>query len=894
MSFITATATNCLVRTAPSILASKKQYLEYGKVYPATLQGDWYHIPSIPGYSHKTVVREVPDPAIPRPAAPPIYLSQWALEANARQNDCGPACVAMHLRARGDMTPINQLRTKEPTGLTDAPELQNILAAHNVVSVIDRADPNLPLHLAAKPYSLLLVNYAPIRQYAQDIRFQGWHWLIYLGLDPTDPNFCFVHDPDYWAPRQNEGNRKRYPTAAVRAAFRPYPGNNLTTALVIPDLLVVTEPVWTPRFVDSPFPLGINVRSGPAITTPKIGNGFGNSDPVFVDLNSAPGTGYVLEQRGGYVALQYLATVPPTPKPGVVMTSPTIKAGWHVTYDTDIHKVLLPYAERMRGKIAGFVVVSMPELANQLVAMGYTVMYRQFFEADQTFKTDWLNNKTPEQAWQIGYDLYYGAHYASTQLLDRRIFVNLTNEVGYHPLDYAFTQGIIAAANKDNRKVAVFGDSYGSPEVEQWKTRIPALRDAMAGGHAVKLNQYGRCEKDAQGDCIPANYPVSDDEAYESFGGRFELFYDAVPADCRPYLITGETGPSNSAINHSFVVDDNIKYGDRVAASKYGYLVLFHAYYTLGLWEENNLVGYLPESETKLQGKPNPPMFGPGTIPVPIPPTPTPQPPPAPTGYKFPFAATIRGIHGNAGGWQPNPAELAVVRDNKIELLFIVAYESGQAAPTIQFMRQAGIKRFVLRAAHRGNWSDFANGSLPRLQEYASALGSSQNLEIQIHNEPNLTSEGLNAGWRNGVDFADWWLKVAAVYRAKLPGCKLGFPALSPGGDISGIRLAESTFAVQAVKAVQAADWIGVHYYWNNPDGSDIAPPVAFWRSLYGNKPLLGTEIGPVNAVSITAAAARKAYEKFGAAGVPICQWLLNSPTNDFAGQSWVRQNIVI
>lgn len=907
MAFITPTGTHCRVRTAPTVFSLVKGHLEYGKIYQATLTGEWYSIPSLEGYSHQSVVRTVPDPAIPRPAAIPIYTSQWAPEANGRRNDCGPTCLRMILRARGDTTPVNQLQTKDSTGITDAPELRDILAAHNVVSYVDRADPNLPLEQAAPPFSIILIKYEYLpRNLVWDKAFTGWHWLIFLGLDKTDPNWCFVHDPDYGGDRIAEGNRKRYPTAALRAAFRPYGNNTKTTALVIPDLIPLAgpEPTWQRYFVDSPFPLGINLRSGPAITTPSIGNGYANGAAVDIDLASLSG-GYVREQRGGWLAMQYLAKQPPAqpnpepqPEPDYVRYPVnTIKVGWHIQYDTDSYKIILPHAARMVGKYAGFVVVGMPDVANALLDMGYYVMYRDYFPADQTFKTDWLNGKTEAECIQMGRDFYYGAHYTNTQKLKRspKLFIKLTNEVGYHAMDYAFALGYMYAADDDNgRHVALWGDSYGTPETREFKTRIPALRHARRKGHVLTMNFYGRCQPQPNGDCVPADFPVSDQEHILDFGLRYIQFYDAVPPDCRPYIINGETGASNSMINHGFAVNDSIAYSDIQAASKYGELVLFNAYYTLNKWADNNLIYTLPEMEQKLANKPNPPMSGPVTQPGPVPdPDPVPNPPP---GWRFPFPANVRGIHGNAGGWQPNAAELDKIRQNKIELLFLVTYEQNQALLTVNHMRNAGVKHFVLRATHRGGWAwqDFANGSLPRLKEYAAVLGGSQNLAIQIHNEVNLVAEGWLAGWSNGLTFSDWFLRLADFYRRELPGCKLGFPALSPGVSVPGIRLDEITFAKQARTAIAAADWVGVHYYWEQPDGADIKPPFATWAALYPGKPLLGTEVGPAERTPATAQALRKAYATFASGGVPMCAWLLNSPTNDFALASWVRQGIVL
>lgn len=163
----------------------------------------------------------------------PVYRSQWNVDANARVNDCGPACVAMHAQGRGDLTAINKLPTNDPTGLTNAPDLVRLLAAHGMTGIIEYSDPALPLAQAIKPYSILLINYSPIAAYAQDTGFRGWHWLIYVKPDPLLPGNSLVLDPDYWGTRINEGNLKSYPTAALRSAFRTYSGAPGATAIYV-------------------------------------------------------------------------------------------------------------------------------------------------------------------------------------------------------------------------------------------------------------------------------------------------------------------------------------------------------------------------------------------------------------------------------------------------------------------------------------------------------------------------------------------------------------------------------------------------------------------------------------------------------------------------------------
>ena len=286
------------------------------------------------------------------------------------------------------------------------------------------------------------------------------------------------------------------------------------------------------------------------------------------------------------------------------------------------------------------------------------------------------------------------------------------------------------------------------------------------------------------------------------------------------------------------------------------------------------------------------------SVPTPVPPAPVPVPPPA--GWILPFTATQRGVHGSAGGWSPEAAsvDLEMVRRNKVEIVFIAAYEPGQAQLAVMRFRSAGVKHFIIRAATHAaitsDASDFARRTVPILKEYAAVIGSSQNMLIAVHNEPNIVHEGFGTAWHSGGEFGGWFSQVCAIYRVELPGCKLGFPALSPGGAVSGWRGDEATFAREARAAMLSADWIGVHYYWTKPDGGDIAPMRSRWQQLYGGKPLVGTEVGPADDVKITPQAALKMYEWGAANNLPIMSWLLNPAGKQWEKAAWINNGVYL
>jgi hypothetical protein len=263
--------------------------------------------------------------------------------------------------------------------------------------------------------------------------------------------------------------------------------------------------------------------------------------------------------------------------------------------------------------------------------------------------------------------------------------------------------------------------------------------------------------------------------------------------------------------------------------------------------------------------------------------------------WSTPFTASMRGVGASAGGWSPDGTQIDLVKRNRVEIVYICAYEPGQAVNAIPAFKQAGVKHFILRAAIHEPLSSperFLQITVPILSEYAQVLGT-QDLMIAVHNEPNLYKEGLGHAWADGAAFANWFNTVATSLRGTFPGSRIGFPALSPGGDVPGVRLAEPTFLTQAASAIQSADWVGVHYYWANADGTDINPPLAQWRQWYGNKAIIGTEVGPTDANTITTGAMRMAYSRFASLGIPAIGWVL-SGAGAWNNAAWDKNGIVL
>lgn len=308
-------------------------------------------------------------------------------------------------------------------------------------------------------------------------------------------------------------------------------------------------------------------------------------------------------------------------------------------------------------------------------------------------------------------------------------------------------------------------------------------------------------------------------------------------------------------------------------------------------WRELLTGGWIAEAYT--QTTPPDSLPAPDHAPTPVAPLPMPQPIVTPPPASI--TVGLRGVHASAGGWAPDDVEIDLVRRNGVQSVLIAAYEPNQAGWAVQRLRGAGVNDFIIRAASHApvsaNPQDFVNDTLPRLKEYHDALGGGQML-IAVHNEPNYVNEGWSRAWHNGVEFAQWFLSVARAYRDALPGAKIGFPALSPGGDVPGAREDEWRFAAEASQAINASDWVGVHAYFV-VDGSDLDVKPVLWQRMAQGRTVIITEGGPADNVLNDGAKLRNVYAKCAALGIPVMAWLL-SGAGAWQSAGWKERSVFL
>lgn len=191
----------------------------------------------------------------------------------------------------------------------------------------------------------------------------------------------------------------------------------------------------------------------------------------------------------------------------------------------------------------------------------------------------------------------------------------------------------------------------------------------------------------------------------------------------------------------------------------------------------------------------------------------------------------LRGIHGPAdpGSWAwVEHSAISVIGQTHCQAVKVLC--PGTTPEQVVALRNQGAvlvyaRLFAKMGEPRGlTMAQRAQWFVNEVRSEALQLYNAGVVYFELHNEPNLTDEGLLVNWINGTEFSVWFSLVYDMLRAIMPNAKLGWPGLSPGPAIANRRQDSIQFYNQAIVAVNKADWIGIHDYYGG-DGST-------WQSM--------------------------------------------------------------
>ncbi len=187
-------------------------------------------------------------------------------------------------------------------------------------------------------------------------------------------------------------------------------------------------------------------------------------------------------------------------------------------------------------------------------------------------------------------------------------------------------------------------------------------------------------------------------------------------------------------------------------------------------------------------------------------------------------------------------ADYEVIRIARIETLKMMSqtdpsvYEKvRQINPDMEFIVRLYDDRMVY---NRVTPQQFVEKMVPIIQRLRPWV-----TKFEIHNEPNHFTglEGWGAGDNMARDFNAWFLEVLRRLRQAAPWAQFGFPGLAPGDvhrDKAWLQICR--------QAIEAADWLGVHCYWQYDNMRNPVWGLRFqmYHEMYPNKPLEMTEFG--------------------------------------------------
>jgi murein DD-endopeptidase MepM/ murein hydrolase activator NlpD len=187
---------------------------------------------------------------------------------------------------------------------------------------------------------------------------------------------------------------------------------------------------------------------------------------------------------------------------------------------------------------------------------------------------------------------------------------------------------------------------------------------------------------------------------------------------------------------------------------------------------------------------------------------------------------------------------LKALADARLEALRIRANEPAEAIARLRIQ----IPGILIVARLEADFSGAAvepGAFVRQVEGDARRLAQAGVRDFEVHINPNLQCGGWRRSWRDGAEFAKWFLRVTGRLRRLCPDARWGFPGLSPGEFVSGWREDAFRFLEEADEAVVASDWIGVNCHWTSPaEMRSIQGGFVFrrYQAHYPGTPLIITE----------------------------------------------------
>jgi hypothetical protein len=270
--------------------------------------------------------------------------------------------------------------------------------------------------------------------------------------------------------------------------------------------------------------------------------------------------------------------------------------------------------------------------------------------------------------------------------------------------------------------------------------------------------------------------------------------------------------------------------------------------------------------------------------------------PALPAAYPWPPGYCLVGVHGRADG-RMQEADYPALSAGRAEAVKLM---STAAPEDVDRLRTFNSRIFLMVRL----FASFDNRTV-RPDEFVSWLAPDMNAFYQrgvryfeIHNEPNLRPEGWTTSWNDGHEFGNWFIDVRTRLRQQFPQALLGYPGLSPGAGIPGLRMALTDFLDGSDEACRAADWVGLHCYWvSDQELNSAAGGLGYleYRRRFPDKVLFLTEfsnVDPFVAKSIKGQQYARYYQHLRSLpGIGAAFSFVVSASSGFGGETWRNED---
>jgi murein DD-endopeptidase MepM/ murein hydrolase activator NlpD len=265
---------------------------------------------------------------------------------------------------------------------------------------------------------------------------------------------------------------------------------------------------------------------------------------------------------------------------------------------------------------------------------------------------------------------------------------------------------------------------------------------------------------------------------------------------------------------------------------------------------------------------------------------------------RWAYDQCLVGVHGRADG-PMEAADWEAFSQANVEALKLLSTASGE---DVDHAREINPNVFITVRAR----FDFPQAQVSP-EQFAETVA--RDLEphyrrgiryVELHNEPNTAIEGWGSGWRDGSEFADFFLQSVELLKGDYPEARWGWPGLAPGDGIDGQRFYNWDFVRGARDAIDASAWIGVHCNWLGANDSNILKPgtgleYQAYRDQWPNKLIFITAFSNLS-LDVDKATKARQYVKYfqhlrDQPGVGAAFSYVVSGSRHVAHQAWRRED---